>query len=186
EDPENYESNVAEYEIHEPEQDAWGDWAAIAIGGQYYLFGDFHPAGKEIRLGWLSSSSIDEPFTYCGEIGSGHPDPDIGFAEGQFYLVNQTKTDYISDGPWIGGVSARAGVDSDGDGKVDQWTEWQEVREAYGYIEGFSKQISRTPAALDCSGLPEAKGVAFEVKFKALDGDVAKPEFDKASFQFAD
>lgn len=28
------------YEIHEPEQDAFGDWAAISVGGQYYLFAD--------------------------------------------------------------------------------------------------------------------------------------------------
>ena len=34
EDPENFPINVAEYEIHEPEQNAYGDWAAIAIGGQ--------------------------------------------------------------------------------------------------------------------------------------------------------
>lgn len=33
------------YEIHEPEQNANGDWAAISVGGQYYLFCDFDPAG---------------------------------------------------------------------------------------------------------------------------------------------
>jgi hypothetical protein len=185
EDPKKFKSNVAEYELHEPEQDAFGDWAAISIGNQYYLFADYHPANDKIRIGWFTSSSIDKPFTFCGEIGSGHPDPDIGFAEGKFYLVNQTKNDYVSDGPWIGGVSARVGVDTDGDGNIDQWTEWQEINESYGYIAGFSKQIKRAPAAVDCSSLPEGKGFAFEVKFNAKDGDAAKPEFDRATIKFA-
>lgn len=62
EDPDNYPGKVyqgkkpyqgikpgkqaafAKYEIHEPEQDAFGDWAAISIGGQYYLFSDFDPS----------------------------------------------------------------------------------------------------------------------------------------------
>ncbi|RMD74933.1 MAG: hypothetical protein D6820_15675, partial [Lentisphaerae bacterium] len=46
EDPKNFPSSVAKYEIHEPEQNAYGDWAAICVGGQYYLFCDFDPAGK--------------------------------------------------------------------------------------------------------------------------------------------
>lgn len=45
EDPKRFPSNIAEYELHEPEQPAYGDWAAIAVGGRYYLFGDFDPAG---------------------------------------------------------------------------------------------------------------------------------------------
>ena len=60
EDPENYKTNVAEYEIHEPEQEAYGDWAAICIGGQYYLFGDYDPAGgHQMSVGWFTSPSID-------------------------------------------------------------------------------------------------------------------------------
>jgi len=31
EDPKNFPINVAEYEIHEPEQNAYGDWAAIVV-----------------------------------------------------------------------------------------------------------------------------------------------------------
>ncbi len=38
EDPKRFSTNVAKYQVHEPEQDAYGDWASIAIGGQYYLF----------------------------------------------------------------------------------------------------------------------------------------------------
>ena len=40
------EEKVVTYEIHEPEQDAFGDWAAIAIGGQYYLVADYDPARR--------------------------------------------------------------------------------------------------------------------------------------------
>ncbi|MFT5470487.1 MAG: hypothetical protein ACI8UO_005616, partial [Verrucomicrobiales bacterium] len=102
EDPDNYKTSVAEYEIHEPEQEAYGDWAAICIGGQYYLFGDYDPAGgHQMSVGWFTSPSIDQQFTWCDNIGNGHPDPDIAFAEGQFYLATQMKTDYVSPGPWV-------------------------------------------------------------------------------------
>ena len=43
EDPNRFKSDIAEYEIHEPEQEACGDWAAICIGGQYYLLGTTIP-----------------------------------------------------------------------------------------------------------------------------------------------
>jgi hypothetical protein len=56
EDPKNYKTNVAEYEVHEPEQEAYGDWAAISIGGQYYLFGDYDPSDLP-RAGSTSSHS---------------------------------------------------------------------------------------------------------------------------------
>ncbi|MEM1296204.1 MAG: hypothetical protein AAGH89_12625 [Verrucomicrobiota bacterium] len=168
EDPENYKTNVAEYEIHEPEQEAYGDWAAIAIGGQYYLFGDYDPAGgHQMSVGWFTSPSINEQFTWCDHIGNGHPDPDVCFAEGQFYLATQQKTDYVSPGPWVETVSARVGVDTDNDQTIDQWTDWQEVRESYDYIPGFSKQIARTPAELDLSNLPE--GFGFQVELNVVD-----------------
>lgn len=97
ENPERFKTNVAEYEIHEPEQSAYGDWAAICIGGQYYLFCDHDPAeGKGMSVGWFTSPSLDEQFTWCDHIGKGHPDPDIAFAEGQFYLATQQDTDYVS------------------------------------------------------------------------------------------
>ena len=186
EDPKRFKSNVAEYEVHEPQQDAFGDWAAIAIGGQYYLFADYHPANGKIRIGWFTSESIDKPFEFCGEIGSGHPDPDIGFAEGVFYLINQTKHDYLSTGPWVQGVEARVGVDTDGDAKIDQWTDWQVMSESYERIEGFSKQIKRNPATLDASSLAAGTGFEFQLKMYDVEGNVTLPELDRVTLKFAD
>ena len=149
EDPKNYKTNVAEYEVHEPEQEAYGDWAAICVGGQYYLFGDYDPVGgHQMSVGRFTSPSIDEQFTWCGNLGKGHPDPDVAFAEGQFYLATQQKTDFVSPGPWVETVEARVGVDTDNDQKIDQWTDWTQIKESYDYIPGFSKQIARTPAQL--------------------------------------
>ena len=185
EDPEHFKTNIAEYEVHEPEQNAYGDWASISIGGQYYLFGDFHPAGKPIRIGWFTSSSLDKPFTFCGEIGRGHPDPDIGFAEGQFYLVNQTKNDYVSPGPWVEKVEARVGVDTDNDDTIDQWTDWQEVKERYDYVKGFSKQVERTPASMDLSALPDGFGFCFEFRVKDATENKSKPMMDRVTLSFA-
>lgn len=176
---------ISKYEIHDPEQNAFGDWASISIGGQYYLFGDYHPANKSIRTGWFTSSSIDKQFTYCGEIGEGHPDPDIAFAEGKFYLATQTKMDYISTGPWVETVEVRVGVDTDKDGKIDQWTDWSVVEESYDYIKGFSKQISREPALLDLSKLPKGYGFQFEVKMTDTTKNASKPILDKVELTFA-
>ena len=175
EDPKRFKTNVAKYEVHEPEQNAYGDWAAISIGGQYYLFCDFHPAHKGIRIAWFTSSSIDKPFAFCGEIGKGHPDPDIGFAEGRFYLVTQTANDYISPGPWVEKVEARVGVDTDKDGKADRWSKWQEAKESYDYVKGFSKQVKKTPAQLDFSDLPEGFGFQVELKLTDTTENASKP-----------
>lgn len=180
----DWKTNIGEYEVHEPEQDAFGDWAAISIGGQYYLFCDYHPAGEKIRIGWFTSDSLDQPFEFCGEIGKGHPDPDIGFAEGKFYLINQTKSDYVSPGPWVETVEARAGVDTNGDGKIDTWTEWQTAKESYDYIKGFSKQIKRNPATLDLSGLPAAYGVGFQLRIKDTTENSSKPILDSISISY--
>ncbi|MDF1737941.1 MAG: hypothetical protein P1U86_02185 [Verrucomicrobiales bacterium] len=185
EDPKNYPTDIAEYEIHEPEQEAYGDWAAIAIGGQYYLFGDYDPAGgHEMSVGWFTSSSIDEPFAWCDHIGRGHPDPDIAFAEGQFYLATQMKTDYTSPGPWVETVSARVGVDTDNDKTIDQWTDWTEVKESYDYIPGFSKQIKKIPAELDLSGLPEGFGFQIELKIEDATENKSKPIIEALSLSF--
>ena len=175
EDPKRFKTNVAKYEIHEPEQDAYGDWAAISIGGQYYPFCDFHPAHKGIRIAWFTSSSIDKPFSFCGEIGKGHPDPDIGFAEGRFYLVTQTSNDYVSPGPWVEKVEARVGVDTNKDGKADQWSKWQETKESYDYVEGFSKQVAKTPATIDLSDLPEGLGFQVELRLTDETENASKP-----------
>ena len=196
-DPENYPGKLdadgqirafSRYEVHEPEQDAFGDWAEIAIGGQYYLFGDVHPAGtkerKAMQIAWFTSPDLDTPFEFCGSIGSGHPDPTIGFAEGQFYLINQTEHDYVSPGPWVESVEARVGVDTTNDGEIDSWSDWQAVRERYDSIPGFAKQISREPAAMDLSGLPEGYGFSFELRIEDDDNTPAVPILDAVTLTF--
>lgn len=186
-DPKNYPTNEAEYEIHEPEQEAYGDWAAIAVGGQYYLFGDYDPVGahgsKHMKTAWFTSSSINEPFTFCGAIGKGHPDPDIMFAQGQFYLISQTA-DFVSPGPWVDAVEVRVGVDTDNDKKVDQWTDWSKIKESYDYVEGFAKQVSKTPAQLDLSGLPEAYGYQVDVRLTNTTKNESTPILDKIEVVF--
>ena len=187
EDPKNYKTNVEEYEIHEPEQEAYGDWAAICIGGQYYLFGDYDPAGgHQMSVGWFTSSSIDKPFTWCDNIGSGHPDPDIAFAEGQFYLATQQKTDFVSPGPWVETVEARVGVDTNNDASIDHWTDWAEIQESYDYIPNFAKQIAKTPATLDLSELPA--GYGFQVELRLIDSteNKSKPIIERMSLLFSD
>ena len=176
EDPKRFKTNVAKYEVHQPEQEAYGDWAAICIGGQYYLFGDYDPAGgHQMSVGWFTSASINEPFKWCDKIGNGHPDPDVAFAEGQFYLATQQRTDYVSPGPWVESVSARVGVDTTNDGKINQWTDWTEVKETYDYIKGFSKQIQRTPAKLDLAKLPAGFGFQIELKLTDTTANKSKP-----------
>ena len=183
ENPERYKTNVAKYEVHKPEQNAYGDWAAISIGGQYYLFCDFDPVngnGKHsMSVGWFTSSSIDEQFQWCGNIGKGHPDPDVMFAEGKFYLATQQKDDFVSPGPWVEDVEVRVGVDTDNDQTVDQWTEWAKVKETYDYIEGFSKQVAKTPAQVDLASLPAGFGFQFEVKLKDTTENKSKPILEK-------
>ena len=174
----------AKYEIHEPEQHAYGDWASIAIGGQYYLVADYHPAHEKIRIGLFTSPSLDQKFEFIGELGNGHPDPDIGFAEGQFYLINQTKHDYVSPGPWVEKVTARVGVDTSNDGKADTWSDWQEIKEQYDHIKGFSKQIKRIPASIDLSKLPEGYGFCFELKLQDTTENQSKPMLDSVEISF--
>lgn len=187
EDPQNYDTNVAEYEVHEPEQEAYGDWAAICIGGQYYLFGDYDPVGgHQMSVGWFTSPSIDEPFTWCDKIGNGHPDPDIAFAEGKFYLATQQPTDYVSPGPWVETVEARVGVDTDQDQKIDQWTDWTRIQERYDYIPGFSKQIARTPAELDLSKLPPGYGFQIQLRLTDSTENKSKPIIERMALSFAD
>jgi len=172
------------YEVHEPAQDAYGDWAAISIGGQYYLFADYHSPGSGIRIGWFTSSSLDEPFKLCVEIGEGHPDPDIGFAQGRFYLITQIQTDYVSPGPWVEKVEARVGVDTDKDGEVDTWTDWQQVKERYDYIEGFAKQVKRIAASLDIGGLPAGYGFCFEFRTEDTTQNRSQPILDSVDIAF--
>ncbi|MDB4353850.1 hypothetical protein N9Z02_00960, partial [Akkermansiaceae bacterium] len=188
EDPANYKTSVAKYQIHSPEQEAYGDWSAISIGGQYYLFGDYDPAGahgkQAMSVCWFTSESIDKKFEFCSHIGRGHPDPDIVFAEGQFYLATQMKTDYISSGPWVETAEVRVGVDTDNDGKSDKWSDWQQVKESYDYIEGFAKQVKKTPASLDLSALPEGYGFQFEIKLTDSTDNESKPILEGMELNF--
>jgi hypothetical protein len=174
----------ARYEVHEPEQHAYGDWGAIAIGGRYYLVADYHPAHEAIRTALFTSPSLDEKFEYIGELGRGHPDPDIGFAEGQFYLINQTASDYVSPGPWVEKVEVRVGVDTSNNGKVDSWSKWVEVKETYDHIAGFSKQIKRIPASMDLSNLPEGHGFCFELRLSDMTKNKSKPRIDQVELSF--
>ncbi len=179
----------AEYEIHKPEQDAYGDWASIAIGGQYYLFADFDPAsahGKTaMSVAMFTSSSLDEPFTFFNNVGKGHPDPDVCFAEGRFYLATQQDSDFTSPGPWVESVEVRVGVDIYNDAKIDQWTDWQAVKESYDYTPGFAKQIKKVPASIDLSGLPKGYGFQFEVRMTDTTENKSKPVLDKVVLSFA-
>ncbi|MDA3924461.1 MAG: hypothetical protein PF904_07170 [Kiritimatiellae bacterium] len=172
------------YEIHEPEQNAFGDWAAIAIGGQYYLVSDYHPAHEKIRIGLFTSPGLNQKFEFIAELGSGHPDPDIGFAEGNFYLITQTKKDYTSPGPWVEKVEARVGVDTTNDGNADTWSDWQELKEQYDYIKGFSKQVRRIPASMDLSGLPAGYGFCFELRIEDATANKSKPMLDSVEISF--
>lgn len=189
EDPENYKTSTAEYEVHTPEQNAYGDWASISVGGQYYLFADYDPAGEHgstsMSVAMFTSSSLDEPFTLFNHVGRGHPDPDVCFAEGRFYLVTQQNVDFTSPGPWVETVEVRVGVDIDNDAKVDQWTDWQEVKESYDYTPGFAKQIQKTSASMDLSGLPKGYGFQFEVKMTDTTANQSKPVLDKVVLSFA-
>ncbi|MCG1035781.1 hypothetical protein [Polaribacter sargassicola] len=178
----------ATYQVHEPEQNAYGDWASISIGGQYYLFADFDPAGghgrKDMSVAWFTSNDINKPFTFCGNIGQGHPDPDIMFAEGKFYLVTQMNTDYVSNGPWVETVEVRVGVDINNDGKINEWSDWHVVKEQYNSIKGFAKQIERIPATANFLGLPEGYAFQFEVKISDSNENKSKPIIDRIVLKF--
>ncbi len=185
EHPQRFKTNIAEYEIHEPAQNAYGDWAAICIGGQYYLFCDFDPAdSRMMSAGWFTSPSLDQKFTWCDSIGRGHPDPDIMFARGRFYLITQQKTDYVSPGPWVETVELRAGVDTNGDGKIDQWSNWQEVRETYHHVPGFAKQVRKSPARLDLEVLPAGYGFQAELRIRDSTANKSKPMIRSLEFSF--
>ncbi|MFT7631780.1 MAG: hypothetical protein ACI87E_002820 [Mariniblastus sp.] len=182
-----WDTNIAEYEVHQPEQEAYGDWASICIAGQYYLFGDFDPVGgHKMSVGWFTSPSLDQEFTWCDSIGQGHPDPDICFAEGRFYLVTQQKQDFASPGPWVETVESRVGVDTNNDGKIDEWTEWQAAKETYDYTKGFAKQIKKTPASIDLSKLPAGFGFQIEVKITDTTENKSKPILDSVTVNFGE
>jgi hypothetical protein len=172
------------YEIHTPDQNAFGDWTAIKIGTQYYLFSDYDPPGQSIRSARFTSDSIYGGFEWVGSLNTGgHPDPTVGFAEGRFYLITQANS-FQSPGPWVEGVEARAGVDEDGNGSIDTWTDWQAVSEQYDHTPNFIRVVTLTPARLDLSGLPDGYGFQFE--FRVDDTAVAgvSPIMDRVEMAF--
>ena len=174
------------YEIHQPAQDAYGDWTTIKVGSQYYLFADYHPAGDSIRLGRFTSSSLEnEELQLIGELGNGHPDPTVAFAEGQFYLVTQQSTDYVSPGPWVNGVSARVGVDIDGNGTIDQRTAWQTIQETYDHKTGYARVVDVDDARLNLASLPS--GFGFQFEFRVDNSVVANisPLMDSVTMTFS-
>lgn len=156
------------YHKHRGPQDAYGDFTLIQVGGHYYLFCDYNPHDGPMRVGLWTSDSLGTSFVWGGEIGSGfHPDPTIGFAEGMFYLfVQRAEHDYVSSGPWTDRVEARAGVDVDGNGTVDQWSSWSVVEETYSRNPDFARIVERTPATLDLSALPPGYGFQFELRIQ--------------------
>jgi len=181
----DWDTNIAEYQVHMPKQNAYGDWALISVGGQYYLFGDYDLAdGHKMSVGWFTSPTLAEEFTWCGHVGEGHPDPDIGFAEGRFYLITQQAIDWSSSGPWVGRVEARVGVDRDGDGKVNSWTEWNEVKESYDYMHGFARQIHKAPTSLDLSELPAGVGFRFECRLTDISENASKGVVERILMRF--
>jgi hypothetical protein len=180
-----WQTNLATYDVHEPEQEAFGDWAAIGIGDRYYLFGDYDPVDSDsMSVGWFTSTSLESPFTWCDQIGKGHPDPDIGFAEGRFYLVTQQSTDYVSPGPWVERVEVRVGVDINFDNRIDEWTDWQEVKETYRQRKGFAKQIDKTAAAIGLGCLPAGHAFQFEFRLTDTTENKSKPLIDRVTLSF--
>lgn len=177
--------NPQYYMEHEPHQDAFGDWTAIKIGSQYYLFGDYHHAdGTPINTAIFTSDSLYEEFELVGSLGDGHPDPSVCFAEGQFYLFTQTGTDYTSPGPWVDGVMARVGVDIDGDSVIDEWSDWSSITESYSQKTGYARVVNRTPAELDVSELPSGYGFCFEVRVDNTVIDEVAPIIDKVTLTY--
>lgn len=178
------------YEVHSPEQNAYGDWTAIKIGSRFYLFGDFDPHGESIKLARFTSESIYSEFDFIGSMHSGHPDPTVGFAEGQFYLITQQNTDYTSPGPWVDGVEARVGVDTDGNNTIDQWSTWQTISEDYDHTPDFIRVVTLTPAQLDVASLTEGYGFQFEFRVDdtVVSGvspilDAVELDFEPSNFQ---
>ncbi len=47
------------------------------------------------------------------------------------------------------------------------WTDWQDVSETYGRIDGFAKVFSVDPASIDLSALPDGYGIQF--RYRTMD-----------------
>ena len=133
-----------------------------------------NPVSQHMKIGMFHSSDINETFTFIGSLGKGHPDPTVGFAEGQFYLLAQSGSDWVSPGPWSGTVRAWVGADSDGDGQAEVWTSWQEVQERYSQKAGYARVVEVQPASVDCSTLPASQYFVFEIE--ATEAEISSVE----------
>ncbi|MEX2567589.1 MAG: hypothetical protein WD431_16710 [Cyclobacteriaceae bacterium] len=94
------------------------------------------------------------------------------------------KDYYVSPEPWVESVLARVGVDTTNNGEIDTWTDWTRIKETYDYIEGFAKQISKTPAGIDLSDLPAGFGFGFEFKTIQTTDNGILPVMDKITMIF--
>ena len=76
------------------------------------------------------------------------------------------------------------GVDTAGDGKLDEWTDWTEVKEAYEYCEGLSKHVQRSPAKADLQDLPAGHAFGFELRVTDTTANKSKPMLDRVTLTF--
>jgi hypothetical protein len=167
-------NGLYDFEKYGGKLDAWGDYELLRIGDTYYLFADDHPEGGRIGFGYWYSDDINGEFTYGGMIREGqHPDPTIGFAEGEFVGFLQGD-DVRSRGPWADGVEAQVGVDVNDDGTIDRWTPWQKISETYTRIPGFAKVFGVVPATRDLSDLPEGYAIQFRFRVRHTEAVLTK------------
>ena len=139
-----------------------------------------------MSVGRFTADSIDGPFEWCGKLGNGHPDPDVMFAEGKFYLATQQKTDFVSTGPWVESVEARVGIDTTNDGKADRFGKWSVIKESYERIPGFAKQVKRNPALLDLDFMPEGFGFQIELRVTDITKNESKPVIEGFTLSFGE
>ena len=76
------------------------------------------------------------------------------------------------------------GVDTNKDGKANQWTKWSETKESYDYVKGFSKQVAKTPAMIDLSDLPEGFGFQVELRLTDTTTNTSKPLIKSLELSF--
>lgn len=162
-----------EYEVHEPKQNAYGDYEMIKVGNQYYLFSDYVPneSEKTMRIGRWRSNDITTKFIWSGEIGENlHPDPTVGFAENKFYLITQAEHDFVSEGPWVDGVELRVGVDINGDDVIDNWSDYVQIKELYSKNSCYAKVVNVVPAKATLPDLEAAYGFSIQIRLHSKNG----------------
>ena len=58
------------------------------------------------------------------------------------------------------------------------------MKESYDYIDGFSKQIKKTPAKLNLANLPDGFGFQVEVKLSDITSNASKPMIKSLELSF--